>query len=305
MMTAGKESVTVVTYNVLSPNLCDAKEYPDCSAAALDPQSRLTKTDEMLQAWMRQGHIVCLQEVSREWADKFVVTSLAHGYTPLFAGYGSPRDGYMGVFTAWNPEMYTLKGCNTGRLCDIARLKPPVKAQQTYWSGLWRRMASYLWTPTPEVEDPVTLTCRRYNRLLATTLETRSGRQFAVINYHMPCQFKNQDFMASHVNLLMEVAAKFQLPRIVVGDFNISPATEAHKVLRTFHAPERELTAPGFTCWTNSPRHGPFQAQLDYIIPIGFSASRWINYREPTEGPLPTVDFPSDHVPLVKEVAFE
>lgn len=303
-MTVGGESLTVVTYNVLSPNLCDADHYPECSAKALDPSLRFQKIEDMLRQWMKDGHIICLQEVSRGWADKFVVTCLAHGYTPLFAGYGSPRDGYMGVFTAWDNGKYALKGCDSRRLCEVAELKPPRKGQVPYWQDLWTRVAAYIWTPPPLVEDPVTLTCRRYNRVLITQFETRTGHEFAVINYHMPCQFRNQPFMAHHVKLLMDVAAKVNVPHIVVGDFNISPVTEAYATLCAA-CPDGEVDGPGFTCWTYSPRNGPFKDQLDYVIPVWFGPSRWLRYVEPTAGPLPTVEHPSDHVPLIKEVAFQ
>lgn len=276
--------------------------FPQCSPDALEPSARFAKIEELLKQWMADGHIICLQEVSRAWADGFVCTVLAHGYTPMFAGYGSPRDGYMGVFTAWNSSKYTLKKCCTDRLCDIMRLSPPPKQPESYLTSLWRQVSSYVWGPVVVAEDPVKLTCRRFNRVLITNLKTLSGREFAVVNYHMPCKFEDQAFMAYHVGLLLHCFPT--VPRIFVGDFNIAPSTESYQKMRIVTS-DHELEAPGFTCWSYNPRNGPFKGQLDYIIPFGFGVSRWINYVEPTQGPLPTVEHPSDHLPLIKEVTFK
>lgn len=300
-MTAAEERATVVTYNVLSPKLCDAQQYPDCAAEALDEAARFAKTEQLVAGWMAAGHIICLQEVSRAWADQLTCTALSRGYTPVFADYGTPRDGYMGVMTLWHNGRYALQAANTGRLCELERVKPAVPPQRSYWRRAVDCVSAWMWTLPPAAEDPATLTCHVYNRVAATHFCTPTGRRLSVVNYHMPCKYHDQAFMAYHVRLLLQFAARCTTPYILAGDFNIRPGTAAHAALDAA-SPLGELASPGFTCWTHSPRSGVFRDQLDYIIPFGVRGSRWVGHTRPEAGPLPTLEHPSDHLPLVKEV---
>lgn len=298
-MGATGKPITVVSFNVLCPQLADQAHFPRCTPRALDPQRRLDLVRDQLRAWMRAGHIICLQEVSRAWAADFTVLTTAAGYACVHAGYGPPRQGYMGVLTAWPRDRYELLDCNTDRLADSLRLSPPAPAQPS----VWRRWSDWLWSTPPPAKDAVTLTCERYNRALSLRFKSSDGRPFGVVNYHMPCQWTNQDFMTQHVKMLLRAArVRFlDAPYVVAGDFNIRPGTPAWDAMSAA-AWLGALSGPAWTCWADTPRGGAFQDQLDYVIPFGFREERLVDTALPAEGPLPTLEWPSDHVPIIKEL---
>lgn len=294
-----QKPVTVVSYNVLSPQLADAEFYPKCTPRALDPTRRLALVEAQLRGWMAHGHIICLQEVARAWADRFTVVAAECGYACVHADYGTPRNGYMGVLTAWPRDRFQLLDCNTDRLADSLRLSPPAPPQPS----AWQRFTDWLWATPPPAKDAVALTCQRYNRALSTRFEAQGMCDFGVVNYHMPCQFDNQEFMAAHVGMLLRACAAHFLDGryVVAGDFNIRPGTPAWDALQAA-VPEGTLSGPAWTCWTDSPRNGAFKDQLDYVIPFGFRQHRLVEMERPSEGPLPTLEWPSDHVPVIKEL---
>lgn len=291
---------TVVSYNVLSPQLANPQFYPKCTPRALDATNRLALVEGQLRDWMERGHIICLQEVTRAWADRFTVVAEELGYACVHAEYGTPRNGYMGVFTAWARDQFELVNCNTDRLADSLQLCPLAPPQPS----AWRRFMDWLWATPPPTKDAATLTCQRYNRALTTRFKIRACQcQFGVVNYHMPCQFDDQEFMAAHVGMLLRASRAHFLDcrYVVAGDFNIRPGTLAYEALQAA-VPEDSLSGPPWTCWTDSPRNGPFQDRLDYIIPFGFRQERVVETELPSAGPLPTENWPSDHVPVIKEL---
>lgn len=139
---------------------------------------------------------------------------------------------------------------------------------------------------------------------LASPIEGQTihcSTQFCVTNYHMPCRYKDDEFMNLHTRMLVD-ATKWlsaSCPFLMVGDFNAHPKTVAFQTMSNL-LPQFLCSARDFTCWTSTPANGPFKEQLDYIW---YSPGQWLLVRSHTPscdivGPLPTLSEPSDHLPV-------
>ena len=76
----GSTGLRVVSYNVLSDGLCDADFFDCCAPADVDNRTRLEKIKRKLEAEMQQGAVICLQEISRNWAGELLPLYEKHGY---------------------------------------------------------------------------------------------------------------------------------------------------------------------------------------------------------------------------------
>jgi len=131
--------------------------------------------------------------------------------------------------------------------------------------------------------------------------EIHSANQFCVTNYHMPCRFKDDEFMNLHVRMLVNATKWLSTPCpfLIVGDFNLHPKTPAFQTMSTL-LPQFAYSVREFTCWASNAENGQFKDQLDYIW---YNPNNWLLMRShaPSEdvvGPMPTLTEPSDHLPV-------
>ena len=76
----GGTGLRVASYNVLSDGLCDAEFFDCCAPADVDNRTRLERIKRKLEAEMQRGAIICLQEISRNWAGELLPLYEKHGY---------------------------------------------------------------------------------------------------------------------------------------------------------------------------------------------------------------------------------
>ena len=208
----------------LSPPAPDSSSSENKSAAP-PPPSTSTSGSPVVPV------LVCLQEVSYDWAGPLHTFFANRGYHMVTGLYGRKFNGYMGVALAWPIGMFETLDVSVTRLSDTREggwPRPPpadpnggtivsaavraVGGKLQSWMGtaLQTVVASPVrfllgWPSTPSNDndaEPWDYAERRMNVLLAATLRDKAtGTEFCVATYHMPCSFWDLRIMAIHADL--------------------------------------------------------------------------------------------------------
>ena len=110
--------VRVATYNVLSSALSDPAHFTHCKEANLQPDVRFDRVVSKLQTETQRGAVICVQEVSRDWASKLHPFFAQQGYHFIVDTYSEQKSGYMGVGIAIPTARYDLVHCDIRRVAD-------------------------------------------------------------------------------------------------------------------------------------------------------------------------------------------
>jgi 2',5'-phosphodiesterase len=323
--------VRVVSYNVLSSHLASPSYFTHCLPDSLDPDSRYKKLCEKLDRETSKKSIICLQEVSADWAGLLHVYFFAKKYHLITALYGNKFGGYMGVATAVPIDSFDIRRVNIKRVADTIPRPSPLPP------SIFQRILSFFrrlfWK---QVEDSWQRSISRNNELIAVTLTPRNeDNPFVVGNYHMPCEFRLPRVMVTHSCLAAQYVQNLSsgTPHILLGDFNFMPGSTMYRILtegcvesgnidlpaplegsswRASVSPLRSAyqaatgQEPDFTNNAQVRDEEPFVNTLDYI----FVSPEWtvnlveaLPLRSEIAGPLPTSSEPSDHLLIAAEVS--
>jgi mRNA deadenylase 3'-5' endonuclease subunit Ccr4 len=323
-------SVRVVTYNVLSSHLADPWHFSTLNPHHLAAENRLPMVLEKLDEEIQRSSLICLQEVSHDWAGSLHAHFANRGYHLVTGLYGKRFNGYMGVAIAWPTALMKCIDVDISRLSDKREGGWPKAPEASIWLRVSNKVSSIV-RPTLEKIgllarapiDPWEMSENRSNILLTVRLEEKeSGRSFALGNYHMPCAFYAPRVMTIHC----EMAAKHvqnlaaDMPYILAGDWNIKPNSSSYVLVTTGrmdrgdpeypepkHGMEWRPTAnpmrsayaesghgePDFTNYARVGEKEPFIDTLDYI----FLSDHWkvagvksLPKREDSGGPFPNLD---------------
>eukprot|EP01147_Barroeca_monosierra_P004251 gene4251-6577_t len=298
---------SLFTFNILSPLLTNKEAFPNISDDLLDEEYRK-------------------EELSHSWFGDFMTFFDREGYLLIPSLY-SPQ---LGIAIAFPRDLFSLIAVK----CQCIGSTLPDDWEQDIdvsdCIGV-KSMDSF--------EQLISFAKYRKNTaLLAHFACKKSGFEFCVSTYHMPCRFKEHQFMAVHLSALFRWvhSESGSLPYVIAGDFNITPdsswysmtvegfinpkdiaalalptmtfneipqplksaikiiahliARNSSKLLSRVH---RGQEAP-FTNWTET-----FKGALDYIFySPGLDVLCAAPLLENAEGPFPTIDVPSDHLPL-------
>jgi mRNA deadenylase 3'-5' endonuclease subunit Ccr4 len=328
-------AVRVVSYNVLSSHLASPTHFTTLDPLHLEASTRLPLVLQKLDdAISDKNTIVCLQEVSHDWAAAFHTWFANRGYHLVTGLYGKKFNGYMGVALAYPNQVFETINMDIARLADKRIGGWPVAPEEEgggIWKGLrslWKISNKWVgWQESPR--DHWEISENRFNILLTATLRDKtSGKAFCVGNYHMPCAYYapmvmtiHSEMAASHVQ---DIAG--EVPYILAGDWNLTPDSATYKLLTTGALPkedasfptpkhdfnwmptiqpmksayaEFEGSEPDFTNYARVKEDDPFIDTLDYI----FLSNGWkvvgvqkIPHRKDVDGPFPNETEPSDHV---------
>jgi 2',5'-phosphodiesterase len=252
-------SLRVVSYNVLSSHLADPSHFSTLNPAHLAAENRLPVVLDKLEVEIQQNSLICLQEVSHDWAGALHSYFANRGYHLVTGLYGKKFNGYMGVAIAWPTALMKCIDVDISRLSDKREGGWP-KAPEP---GILQRVSNKIGaTVRPTLEqigvlsrapvEPWEMSENRPNILLTVTLEEKiSGKPFVLGNYHMPCAYYAPKVMTIHC----EMAAKhFQtlaadLPCILAGDWNIKPSSSSYRLVTTGSMDRGDLEYP-------EPKHG-------------------------------------------------
>merc|ERR1712166_330404 len=130
--------VRIAQYNILSDPLDAPDHYIHCDPNDLDHEIRFQRVAAKLEEQMRAGAVLCLQEVSRNWAGRLIPLFEKHGYTYASALTGSKFGGYMGQCLAWPAKRFEAADISTIRVADTVEGWPkwPKPASLGWWGRL-------------------------------------------------------------------------------------------------------------------------------------------------------------------------
>lgn len=127
---AGSTQLRIASYNVLSDSLCDAEFFDCCAPADVDNSTRLARIKLKLEAEMAQGSVICLQEISRNWAGELLPLYEKHGYGHMEACSGSAFGGYMGVSLAWPQSKFACEKIEAKKIGETVEWPQPKRTYE-------------------------------------------------------------------------------------------------------------------------------------------------------------------------------
>ena len=287
-------NVRVATYNVLSSHLSGKDHYSTLNPEHLNPKNRLPVVLQKIDEEIEKSSIICLQEVSHDWAGTFHSHFANKGYHLVTGLYGKKFNGYMGVAIAFKTETFDVLGVDVSRLADKREGGWPRKprepernvvsrfaidsygfAKTTIKSflGLLRIYNAPRWPP----QDAWQMSENRFNQLVTVQLQDKATQKsFAVGNYHMPCAFYKPQVMTIHTDLAARHVQKLvtsteseseneeeqpgtaTMPYVLAGDWNIKPDGSSYRLLTTGKMDKGEFIV------------FPFKISIHSFIRVGF-----------------------------------
>jgi exonuclease III len=287
-------NVRVATYNVLSSHLSGKDHYSTLNPEHLNPKNRLPVVLQKIDEEIEKSSIICLQEVSHDWAGTFHSHFANKGYHLVTGLYGKKFNGYMGVAIAFKTETFDVLGVDVSRLADKREGGWPRKprepernvvsrfaidsygfAKTTIKSflGLLRLYNAPRWPP----QDAWQMSENRFNQLVTVQLQDKATQKsFAVGNYHMPCAFYKPQVMTIHTDLAARHVQKLvtsteseseneeeqpgtaTMPYVLAGDWNIKPDGSSYRLLTTGKMDKGEFIV------------FPFKISIHSFIRVGF-----------------------------------
>jgi mRNA deadenylase 3'-5' endonuclease subunit Ccr4 len=323
-------NIRVVSYNVLSSQLAQPNFYTSLNPDHLLAANRLPVVLKKLDEEISKKAVICLQEISNDWAGCLHTHFANRGYHLVTGLYGKKFNGYMGVAIAWPTASVKVLDVDISRLADKREGGWPRGPKDGMLGKLFKGVASTIRKPLQKVGllskppiDPWSMSQNRFNILLTAKLEDKeSGRSFCIGNYHMPCAYYAPKVMTIHT----EMAARHvqtlagDMPYVLAGDWNIKPFGSSYRLLTTGkmdlgdpeyptpkHGMEWLPTAkamrsayaesdhgePDFTNYARIKEDEPFIDTLDYI----FCSDEWkvmgvkpLPSRDEAGGPFPNLD---------------
>ena len=240
-------SCRVVSYNVLSSHLASPSHFTTLDPDHLTAGNRLPLVLQKLEDEINNGQnvILCLQEVSYDWAAAFHTWFANRGYHFITGLYGKKFNGYMGVGLAYPIDAFETMNVDISRLADKRVDGWPVEPEPSTSTKVWNSVSSLWKVPLKAVgfdsnkdRDHWEISENRFNILLTATLKDRkSGQAFCIANYHMPCCFYAPMVMSIHSEMaarhVQDIAASQNVPFVLAGDWNITPNSPTYKLMTT------------------------------------------------------------------------
>lgn len=251
-------NVRVATYNVLSSHLSGVDHYSTLNPDHLCPKNRLPVVLQKIDQEIEQSSIICLQEISHDWAGSFHTHFANRGYHLVTGLYGKKFNGYMGVGIAFKTSSFDVLDVDISRLSDNREGGWPRKPREPKRNAVVRfakdfygfaatTTKSFLglvglyeaprWPP----QDAWSMAENRFNQLVTVKLQDKATKKsFAIGNYHMPCAFFkpavmtiHTDLAARHVQKLARKEEEEGTPYVLAGDWNIKPDGSSYRLLTT------------------------------------------------------------------------
>ena len=303
--------ISVVTYNLLSPNLCINKYFPYCSKEALDTEKRMSLIQGKLTCEIGNNSIICLQEVSESWCCQLKIFFDNLKYDMIYRLYGNNKSGNMGIVVAYPREKYNLVRVSMERIAN--HYIEPMVEEYDHWMDqlIWKygqKFLNYVWFGGSPPETTPDIIKKKPNVLLMLELNCKENdKNFICATYHMPCVYWNEEVMLEHAEISCCLVRDFalDLPTIFCGDFNSIPKSHVYNLITRdigFESASEQYfrEEPLFTNYVKNKKSG-FKNTLDYIFIDGFSVVNMNILPPSTEflgESLPTTFEPSDHLLL-------
>lgn len=241
--------MNVITYNVLSSSLDAPSYFSRCKDMSL--LGRMERIVNKIDPFVRNGSIICLQEVSLLFESKLITFFEEKGYHAVSRGYTSSKAGFMGVLIAYPRKFFTLLDTSIvnvyedninekNELRTIKKNNFVNKFINNFLSifNLFNGLIIFLKKKIKTEEIDVWELANRSNMMIMLRLRNNLGKTFVIGNYHMPCFYGVPQVMSIHTDFCMKSIKKFvehtfEENYILCGDFNILPGTNQYNLLTT------------------------------------------------------------------------
>jgi endonuclease/exonuclease/phosphatase family metal-dependent hydrolase len=303
--------IDLVTFNILSDDLTEwyestyEKEY-------LDKENRYKLLRVFLANCVQSKKIILLQEVTLEKVTKLSKMFNDCNYTVLSTNYGNSNSGFMGILIAI-PSIYDIlefKYVNIGK--NIETWDNPLPKE--WFVKRWLRNVKLLKPRFDKMKTENKIARFRQNRAIFVTLKNEDGKTFDIINYHMPCKFRQPMIQMLHYYQLLKLTGKN--PFIIGGDFNIQPNSKPYLYITGDYKPSKlekkykifdntPLVSvykqfngfePKYTNWCTSPEE--FKGCLDYFFIKKHSFKIKDTFVPIIKTKVPNFEISSDHISL-------
>lgn len=216
-MSKQKIQLSVVTYNLLSPAYVKPAYFPNIQDEYLDKNQRLKRTVGLIQKWMKDRAIICLQELCEEWM---------HHFTKLFS-----QNNYK-----FHPIIYAngKSGVSISYPIDLFDTLM-VQSDSCFNESMFNKIKEA--TNNSQIHQELENASQSENKCISVVIETKGlGQKILLSTYHMPCRFAQKFFITSHIHglkdLLFEISQKYKCNHIILaGDFNITSKNPEYKFL--------------------------------------------------------------------------
>jgi 2',5'-phosphodiesterase len=266
MSTTTAPGFRVVTYNLLSSSLSNAKDHHMCSKAALEPNTRLERIKAKLQPEMQKHSVLCLQEVSIMWVGLLHVWLQSRGYVFIATTYGNRFNGYMGVGIAYPLAQYEPLAISISSVAETKKwgYRPAPSTLAKFTGSLASMLKLLPWSKPRgkslgggrgdgQPADAYQLAKSKWNQMVFVKLRDRgfSEKPFCVATYHMPCVFKVPATMALHTALACQHLHKLAAgdPYVFAGDFNFKPGDGCYELVTTGSIDSKNVACPIKPAW--------------------------------------------------------
>jgi mRNA deadenylase 3'-5' endonuclease subunit Ccr4 len=233
--------IRLVTYNILSPKLCNSKAYTTVDPDVVNNNdARKERIMKKLREAMETNDIICLQEMSISWSGDFQLMFENVGWTYTFFGHGHVKNGYMGNVMAINQTYSSnivVKDIAIAVPSNFIKEYPKDTPPPTI--STWNYMKSFIVTPAP-VKKYIPFwggIKTRRNAVIMTTIAIKGSKEEIIVaNYHSPCVFGSRQAeiqMCIFAQLLLSTVYAYAHGRevIIAGDFNIKPDDPAYNLI--------------------------------------------------------------------------
>jgi mRNA deadenylase 3'-5' endonuclease subunit Ccr4 len=230
--------IKVVTFNVLSPGVCNTRNFNMTPEKNLNNSKRLEKILLMMDEWIDDRRIIALQELSTSWKSHFHQKLVVNGYSVFDTQYANmgvaiayPLELYSPVeFDVFAPgkciERFTIEG---HKLFDIINNNSV-------------DLSNFTHSEINNNIDALFNASKRLNKSVSVKLRSNINPdiEFWVSTYHMPCKFNQPVLMSSHLVVLMahlkNLVGNDDL--IFMGDLNVIPSSSGYNILIDRNIPE-------------------------------------------------------------------
>jgi hypothetical protein len=243
-------SIKVISYNLLSPRLCNQSDYLNYSNPQdLDANTRKTRTIMLLENFMKFSNnpkpIICLQEISPDWKGDLELLFMKNEYSFFTISYGILG---IGIAIPNSIQICNVEYIHIGELIKtdspnyincveeeyrIAERNRKIREDNISFMEKVNLFVKEYTALIPEyireIEETIKEAKFRKNYAIRITIE-KDEKKCIIYNYHMPCTFKKPIIQFLHLSVFKKLILQhYMIPTIFAGDFNIRPSSDEYK----------------------------------------------------------------------------
>jgi mRNA deadenylase 3'-5' endonuclease subunit Ccr4 len=232
----------VITHNLLSPDYAKPEYFPYVAEHNLDFDKRVAKTSKLIEGWMRDNYVICLQELNLSWIDKLTSLFKQNNYD---FNYHTYLNGTMGVGIAYPEDHYSLVSATS--FCCGTTIDNIVKRLRVRESKRKCTLDKYIMHELMYASSSVNRCyvlllnnkkCPYENILIATChIQHGRGKQYFMASQIHALKTKLEQIVDHYESKYLPISTV-----ILAGDFNIIKNSSEYKLLLGINYTEKELT---------------------------------------------------------------